>query len=75
MPTNPSDHWETVYRTKNADTVSWYRPRLDVSLELLDRVGMSPDARVIDIGGGASTLVDDLLARGVTKITVLDASG
>ena len=74
MPTNPSDHWETVYRTKNADTVSWYRPRLDVSLQLLDGAGMSPEARVIDIGGGASTLVDDLLAHGVTKITVLDLS-
>jgi SAM-dependent methyltransferase len=67
-------HWSRVYQTKAADSVSWYRPHLQVSLELLEEAGLSPASRVIDIGGGASTLVDDLLARGVADITVLDLS-
>jgi len=67
-------HWDGVYRSKPADTVSWYRPHLETSLALLARAGLGPDSRVIDVGGGASTLVDDLLARGVQAITVLDLS-
>lgn len=65
-------HWQTVYRNKSSDSVSWYRPRLDVSLELLDLAGLSVESRVIDIGGGASTLVDDLLDRGLKGVTVVD---
>ena len=65
-------HWRDVYRRKASDSVSWFRPHLDVSLRLLDEAGLSARSRVIDVGGGASTLVDDLLARGVTDITVLD---
>jgi ubiquinone/menaquinone biosynthesis C-methylase UbiE len=67
-------HWQDVYRTKAADRVSWYRPHLDVSLELLELAGLRADIRLIDVGGGASTLVDDLLARGLRRITVLDVS-
>ena len=67
-----TEHWRDVYRTKPADTVSWYRPRLDMSLRLLEEAGLGPQSRVIDVGGGASTLVDDLLARGVSQVTVLD---
>ena len=67
-----NEHWSDVYRTKPADTVSWYRPRLDMSLRLLEEAGLGPQSRVIDVGGGASTLVDDLLARGVSQVTVLD---
>ncbi len=75
----PSDadrrnHWQRVYATKSAQAVSWYRPHLEVSLELLAAAGLSPGSRVIDIGAGASTLVDDLLERGVRDITVLDVS-
>ncbi|HET9109122.1 MAG TPA: class I SAM-dependent methyltransferase [Steroidobacteraceae bacterium] len=68
------DHWQNIYRTKSADSVSWYRPRLDVSLELLTAAGMSATSRVIDVGGGASTLVDDLLDRGLRNVSVLDLS-
>lgn len=78
MDTGPTDrqmHWRQVYRTKSTDAVSWYRPHLDVSLELLDLAGLSAGSRLIDVGGGASTLVDDLLARGLRDITVLDVSG
>jgi len=67
-------HWQTVYQTKAANAVSWYRPHLDVSLELLELAGLSVQSRLIDIGGGASTLVDDLLGRGTQGITVLDIS-
>ncbi|GAB2651259.1 class I SAM-dependent methyltransferase [Arenimonas aestuarii] len=67
-----SAHWCDVYRKKPADTVSWYRPRLDMSLRLLEEAGLTPQSRVIDVGGGASTLVDDLLGRGVSQVTVLD---
>jgi SAM-dependent methyltransferase len=67
-------HWQQVYQTKASDAVSWYRPHLEVSLQLLEEAGMSAESRLIDVGGGASTLVDDLLARGLRDITVLDVS-
>lgn len=67
-------HWQNVYRTKAVDSVSWYRPHLDVSLELLGLAGLSADSRLIDVGGGASTLVDDLVGRGMRHLTILDVS-
>ncbi len=67
-------HWQDVYRTKRVDGVSWYRPHLDLSLELLTLAGMTAESRVIDIGGGASTLVDDLLDRNLRNISLLDVS-
>ncbi|HEY9144486.1 MAG TPA: methyltransferase domain-containing protein [Arenimonas sp.] len=54
--------------------MSWYRPHLETSLGLLQRAGLSPGSRVIDVGAGASTLVDDLVALGVAHVTVLDLS-
>lgn len=67
-------HWDDVYGCKGAEAVSWFRPRLETSLELIAAAGISPDTPVVDVGGGASTLVDDLLARGFRSITVLDVS-
>ena len=67
-------HWEKVYKTKAPDTVSWYQPHLERSLELITRAASSRTARIIDVGGGEATLVDDLLARGYTNLTVLDIS-
>lgn len=66
-------HWENVYRTKRADSVSWFRPKLDQSLALLDACALPEGARVVDAGGGASTLVDDVLERGLAP-TVIDLS-
>lgn len=66
------EHWEDIYKTKTAREVSWYRPHLDISLDLIRETGVGPEGRIIDIGGGASTLVDDLLAAGHRHITVLD---
>jgi len=71
---NDSQHWEALYGRKKPDEVSWYRAHLERSLAFVDRAGLDPDAGVIDVGGGASTLVDDLLSRGHTNLTVLDLS-
>jgi ubiquinone/menaquinone biosynthesis C-methylase UbiE len=65
-------HWEIVYRGKAMTALSWYRPHLEVSLELIERLAGSKQAAVLDIGGGASTLVDDLLAAGFDDVSVLD---
>jgi SAM-dependent methyltransferase len=67
-------HWDAVYRSRAPQAVSWYRPHLDVSLELLRQAGLDAGTRLIDVGGGASTLVDDLLAFGLAHPTVLDLS-
>ena len=66
-----AEHWDTAYG--HGDTTrSWYQPSADVSLDLLE--GVPPTGAVIDVGGGASTLVDGLLERGFTDVTVLDVS-
>jgi SAM-dependent methyltransferase len=67
-------HWENIYDNKAADAVSWYRPRLETSLELIDRAAPEYSESISDSGGGESTLVDDLLARGYQNISVLDIS-
>jgi len=71
---DPKSHWDKVYRTKRPDQVSWYRPHLDVSLELIAEAAPGRDARIIDVGGGESTLVDDLLASGCRNLSILDIS-
>lgn len=73
-PHASATHWEGVYTTKAPDAVSWYRPHLETSLELIERAGGGRMASVIDVGGGESTLVDDLLTRGYPNLTVLDIS-
>ena len=67
-------HWKKVYATKTPDAVSWYRRHLDRSLALIERAVHERSASIIDVGGGESTLVDDLLLRGYVNITVLDIS-
>jgi 2-polyprenyl-3-methyl-5-hydroxy-6-metoxy-1,4-benzoquinol methylase len=67
-------HWEKVYRTKAPKSVSWYRAHLETSLRLIERSAEDRAASIIDVGGGESTLVDDLLARGYKNLTVLDVS-
>ncbi len=71
---DPKDHWERVYGTRPTDSVSWYQPHADRSLRLIEQAGIGVEAAIIDVGGGASTLVDGLLARGFRNITVLDLS-
>lgn len=67
-------HWEGVYRDKAPDEVSWYRPHLDTSLRLIREAAPDPEAPIIDVGGGESTLVDDLLSEGYRRVSVLDIS-
>lgn len=67
-------HWQNVYETKRADSVSWYQPHLRLSLQLLVEAGLTASSRLIDVGGGASTLVDDLLKGGLCHVSVLDVS-
>ncbi len=69
------DHWENVYTSKGENEVSWFQESPATSLELLELVGARPSSAVVDIGGGASRLVDALLARGFEDVTVLDLSG
>lgn len=71
---NARSHWENVYTTKVPEQVSWYRPHLETSLEIVERVAPDRSASIIDVGGGESTLVDDLLARGYQNVAVLDVS-
>jgi SAM-dependent methyltransferase len=65
-------HWEKIYKEKAPDAVSWYRRHLETSLALIEKTVPSRSASIIDVGGGESTLVDDLLTRGYENITVLD---
>jgi SAM-dependent methyltransferase len=67
-------HWDNVYRTKREDEVSWFQASPTVSLDLIHAAGIGRNAGVIDIGGGASRLVDALLDEGFTDVTVLDLS-
>jgi 2-polyprenyl-3-methyl-5-hydroxy-6-metoxy-1,4-benzoquinol methylase len=67
-------HWEKIYTQKAPDQVSWYRPHLERSLEIIRRAASDRTASIIDVGGGESTLVDDLLAAGYENLTVLDVS-
>lgn len=72
---NRQEHWNQVYQTKGTEDVSWYQRRPALSLELIAASGVSKDAGIIDVGGGASTLVDSLLDGGFTPVAVLDLSG
>ena len=67
-------HWDTVYSTKSTDSVSWYQERAGRSLRLIHETALPVSASIIDVGGGASTLVDDLLGDGYSSVTVLDLS-
>lgn len=67
-------HWNRIYSTGKSSERSWFRPHLDTSLALIERYAADRGAAVIDVGGGESTLADDLIAAGYRDITVLDAS-
>lgn len=73
--TSQQIHWENVYTTKGEKEVSWFQENPAPSLELIALTGLSEDASIIDIGGGASRLVDELLARKFRWLTILDLSG
>ncbi|RAR59879.1 methyltransferase family protein [Paraburkholderia unamae] len=68
------DHWNRVYTTKTPASVSWFQEHARQSVALIQESGMPKEAGIIDVGGGASTLVDDLVAQCYRDITVLDLS-
>lgn len=70
----PKEHWESVYSSKPTDGVSWFQAHADQSLRLIRDTGVPLPAAIIDVGGGASTLVDDLLGNGYSNLAVLDLS-
>ena len=80
MPERPTDDaarmafWERIHDGKPADGVSWWQSVPHLSLDLVDRAGLSRDAGVIDVGAGSSTLVDHLVERGFSDLTALDLS-
>ena len=67
-------HWEHIYETKKTTQVSWYQEHAQLSLQFIQNTEIQKTARIIDIGGGASTLVDDLLEAGFRYVSVLDIS-
>ncbi|MHA7829885.1 MAG: class I SAM-dependent methyltransferase [Flagellimonas sp.] len=69
------NHWETVYKTKNPDEVSWTQDVPQTSLDFIRSFKLDKRAKIIDVGGGDSKLVDFLLYEGFENITVLDISG
>jgi SAM-dependent methyltransferase len=73
-PDGRRTHWETVYATKAENEVSWFQDNPAPSLEAIALTGATPASSIIDIGGGASRLVDHLLAQGFVDVSVLDLS-
>lgn len=74
MEKNLKSHWETVYETKSPQEVSWTQEIPQISLDFIHSFQLNKDARIIDIGGGDSLLVDHLLDLGFTDLSVLDIS-
>ena len=68
-------HWEHIYESKSPTQVSWYQEHADFSLQYILNTGIQKTDDIIDVGGGASILVDDLIENGFQNITVLDVSG
>ena len=72
MIKGPKQHWQNVYATRAPGRVGWFKPHLDTSLDWIQGLELDTDAPIIDVGGGVSTLVDDLLHAGYRDLTVLD---
>jgi 2-polyprenyl-3-methyl-5-hydroxy-6-metoxy-1,4-benzoquinol methylase len=68
-------HWENIYDTKQLHEVSWFQPKPTTSLALIEMLDLNSEAKIIDIGGGDSLLVDNLLQHGFNDLSVLDISG
>ena len=68
------NHWENIYQTKDLTQVSWYQPKPEISLDFLQEFKVDKTAKIIDIGGGDSLLVDNLIELGYQDISVLDIS-
>ena len=67
-------HWQGIYASKAADAVSWYEREATTSLEMIEACGVQRDDAIVDVGAGASVLVDGLLAKGFSDVTLVDVS-
>lgn len=67
-------HWETIYQTKELQNVSWYQPKPQTSIDLIEKWAKSKEDAIIDVGGGDSFLAEHLLGLGYNNITILDIS-
>ncbi len=74
MMDKQQEHWEKVYQIKSPDAVSWFQEHATRSLEIIRSIGKTSEAQIIDVGSGASTLLDDLLTGGFKHVSVLDLS-
>jgi len=74
MNSDQKKHWENIYKTKEHKKVGWYQEYPEISLKLLSKTHSTPAQSIIDIGCGASLLVDNLILQGYTDITLLDLS-
>jgi SAM-dependent methyltransferase len=72
--TSRQQHWQAVYRDRDPEQVSWYQENPERSAQLIESAGLPPSGRIIDVGGGASRLVDRLMDAGYSDLTVLDLS-
>lgn len=72
--TDARDHWETVWSAKSPEEVSWFQPEPTTSLTLIDSLALHKNDPIVDVGGGASLLVDRLVERGYAQIAVVDIS-
>lgn len=71
---NRKSHWENVFQTKQETEVSWYQKKPETSLNFFIENNISKDANIIEVGGGDSYLIDNLIALGFTNLTILDIS-
>ncbi len=71
---NYKEHWERAYSAKPSEQLGWYKPHLETPLSWIEELGLARHAGIVDVGGGVSTLVDDLLGQGYRSVTVLDLS-
>lgn len=72
--TGGKSHWDDIYARKDETEVSWFQAVPELSLQLIAETGAAADSSIIDVGGGASRLVDALLERSFSRLTVLDLS-
>ena len=73
-PKSDSRHWERMYSSRSVEQLGWYRENLETSFNWINSLGMHRHAAIIDVGSGASTLVDDLITAGYRKVTAVDLS-
>ena len=74
MQLDTASRWDATYRTRGVGGVSWFQSEPAISLQLIEAIGVARDSAIIDVGGGASVLVDHLVSRGFSDVSVLDIS-